>query len=515
MPSWIRPPLWTWVIAALITFAGMLGCGTKPAPVAKKPPLKKAAPAKVKPPTKPAASADSGTNDPGTTKFTPRLPRENGDDAPVRPRPAGSVSDLLQEGTAQEFALPKIDDAKCEVAGIRKLVGKHLILYTDVPATVAEVAPLPALFDAAVPLWAKYFGADEGKLTDWKIVGCLMDRKERFVGAGLFTSDLPEFPHGFQKGSQIWLFDQPSDYYRQHLLLHEGTHAFMNRWLGGAGPPWYMEGMAELLGTHQWNGRELSLGYNPTDKTLVPYWGRVKIIKDEFAEQRGLTLLDIFRYDAQAHLKNEAYGWCWGATAFLDNHPQTRAAFRELRHHTKDRSIEFSRRFHERLKPEWNNISEDWQLFVIHLDYGYDVERAATLRKEAQPLPAGGATVNVAADRLWQSTGFAVEAGKTYELTASGQFVLSRGKQPWISEPGGVTIEYYGGMPLGVLLAAVSDPANPGGGLTPLASPQVIGTAGKFTPKFSGTLYLCVNDSPAKLADNEGSVSVQIREAKP
>jgi hypothetical protein len=425
------------------------------------------------------------------------------------------VSDLLQQGTAQEFALPDLDDGKIAAAGIRKLASKHLTLYTDVPATVKEVEQLPQLFEIAIPLWAKYFEVDPAKLADWKIVGCLMESKERFQGAGLYTRDLPDFPHGFQKGSQVWLFDQPSDYYRRHLLLHEGTHAFMNRWLGGAGPPWYMEGMAELLGTHEWNGRELKLGYNPPDKTQVPYWGRVKIIKDEWAEQRGQTLIDIFRYDAQAHIKNEAYGWCWGATAFLNEHPLTREPFQELRKNTQDRSIEFSRRFIERLKPQWNNIAEDWQLFVIHLDYGYDVARAATIRKPAQPLLPAGATVNVAADRLWQSTGISVEAGKSYELTASGKFTLAQKPQPWISEPGGVTIEYYGGMPLGVLLAGVSDAVNPGAGLTPLATPHIVGYAGKITPKFSGTLYLCLNDSPAKLADNQGSVNVTINATKP
>jgi hypothetical protein len=496
------------------------GCGPA-APAAKKPVSKKVGPTKVavaqaKPATETQPKPAQTSGEPGTSKFTPRLPATvANDDAPSKPRPAGSVSDLLRQGAAQEFAAPAFDEGKIATAGIRKLTGKHLILYTDVPATVVEIEQLPALFDAAVPLWAKYFEVDLAQLADWKIVGCLMKSKERFQGAGLYTRDLPDFPHGFQKGSQVWLFDQPSDYYRRHLLLHEGTHAFMNRWLGGAGPPWYMEGMAELLGTHEWDGRELKLGYNPPDKTQVPYWGRVKIIKDEFAAQKGQTLYDIFRYDAQAHLKNEAYGWCWGAAAFLNDHPLTREPFQELRRNTQDRSIEFSRRFHELLKPEWNNIAEDWQLFIVHLDYGYDIARAATVRKPGQPLAAGGATVNVAADRLWQSTGVQVDAGKTYELAASGRFTLAQQPQPWISEPGGVTIEYYGGMPLGILLAAVSDPANPGAGMTPLANPLPIGLARQITPKFTGTLYLCLNDSPAKLADNQGAVSVQIRSAQP
>ena len=60
-----------------------------------------------------------------------------------------------------------------------------------------------------------------------------------------------KFLHGLSTGSDLWLYDQPSAYYRRHLLLHEGTHAFMGKFLGGCGPGWYMEGTAELFGTHR------------------------------------------------------------------------------------------------------------------------------------------------------------------------------------------------------------------------------------------------------------------------
>lgn len=517
-----------WASALCMLIAGWLlvgigGCGQTKKPAAKKVSKKNVAvaPASPAPQTKPqpqtpqpqtppksfmppSTPAGSAANPP------PVAPTIRDSDKPAPPRPAGSLSDLVERGQAAEFALPQLEEGKIATAGIRKITGKHLTLYTDLPATVEDVARLPQVFDAAVPQWAKYFGVDETKLVDWKLIGCVMESKPRFQGAGLYPGDLPEFPNGYQRGSQFWLFDQPSDYYRRHLLLHEGTHAFMTRWLSGAGPPWYMEGMAELLGTHDWNGERLVLGYNPPDKALVPYWGRVKIVKEEFAANRGLTLFDIFRYDAQAHLKNDAYGWCWAVSTFLSNHPATRDEFQKLQKNTQDRSIEFSKKFYETLKPQWPQIAEDWQLFVINIDYGYDVARAATVRKASALLPAGGATVNVAADRFWQSTGVQVEAGKTYELTASGRFSLAQQPQPWWSEPNGVTIEYHQGKPLGMLLAAISEPNAMDTGITPLASPEIIGLSAKFTPRKNGTLYLCLNDSPAKLADNQGSATVTI-----
>jgi hypothetical protein len=407
--------------------------------------------------------------------------------------------------------LPAIEEGKVAAAGIRKLTGKHLTLYTDLPADAGPaVDELPRVFDAAVPLWCEYFGVDPAKPAEWKIVGSLMKDKERFLGAGLYSENLPPFPHGFAQGSQVWLYDQPSDYYRRHLLLHEGTHAFMNRWLGGAGPPWYMEGMAELLSTHRWKDGKLTLAYLPRTKDEVPYWGRVKIVKDEFAAGRGMSLVGIMKYDNHAHLRTEPYGWCWAAVNFFDQHPQTRGPFRELKSHTADRSIDFSKQFFDELKPHWRGIDEDWQLFVSQCDYGYDVARAATVRKPAIDLPAAGATVTIAADRGWQSSGFALRAGQKYKITATGRFQVAGGLKPWPSEAGGVTIRYERGQPLGMLLAAVSDVESPANPVSPLAIPQPIGASGTVAPESSGTLYLRINDSAAGLADNAGTLSVRI-----
>ncbi len=63
-----------------------------------------------------------------------------------------------------------------------------------------------------------------------------------------------------------------------------------------------------------------------------------------------------------------------------------------------------------------------------------------------------------------------------------------------------------------MLLAAVHpepfDPRSESSLLKPIA----IGEAATIRPTESGTLYLRINDSPAELADNAGSLDVQIRE---
>ena len=409
---------------------------------------------------------------------------------------------------ADDFRLPEIDEQRIATAGIRKIAGRYVTLFTDLPA--GEVDELPGVFDAAVPLWCAYFGIRPADVEGWKTVGFVMRDKERFEGTGLYLDSLPPFPNGYSLGSQLWIYDQPSAYYRRHLLLHEGTHLFMYRWLGGAGPPWYMEGLAELLGTHRWERGKLMLGVMPRSKEDVPYWGRVKIVRDEYAAGRGLTLTDVMNYDSQAHLRQEPYGWCWAAAAFLDGHPLTQRAFRELKSDVQLSRDELSRKLRQRLKDQWTVISEDWQLFVLDCDYGYDFARAAVVRKPAIDLPPSGAKVSVASDRGWQSTGFKLVAGKTYAITATGRFTVAGGDKPWPCEAGGVTIRYHDGRPLGMLLGAVYD-EGAASSETPLASPEPIGVGTQLTPTSSGTLYLSINEAAAGLTDNRGPVEVQIR----
>src|SRR4029078_11170102 len=104
---------------------------------------------------------------------------------------------------------------------------------------------------------------------------------------------------------------------------------------------------------------------------------RIKIIKDEVAAGRPLSLIEIMQYGPHAHLQVEAYAWCWAAAMFLDQHPLTQHAFRELKNNTRCLTLEFSNRFYERLKEQWPAIVQDWQMFIFESYYGYYIRRAA------------------------------------------------------------------------------------------------------------------------------------------
>ena len=419
--------------------------------------------------------------------------------------------------TAQDYAPAPVDEARVRAAGIRKLSGTHLTLYTDVPPS-DDVDGLPAVFDLAYPQWCAYFGLPDRARRSWRMNGFLMQDKARFVQAGVYPADLPPFLNGFAKDADLWMYEQPTAYYRRHLLLHEGTHGFMNTVLGGGGQPWYMEGLAELLGTHKLEAGRLTLGYFPKDRLETPGLGRIKLVQDAVEQGRLLTVAEVMALGNSYARPNEPYAWSWAMCALLDGLPRYRPRFRDLK--TDVRRVDFNRRFEARFqqpgKVDWDQFLDDWQVFCSGMEQGYDLARAGIDFAPGVALPTRGTKIKVAADRGWQSSRVRLEAGKSFRLTASGRFQLVKEPKAWWSEAGGVSIRYHAGRPLGELLAVVRPEASPG--TTPTTSqpsafltPNIVGLGTTLQPKTSGTLYLKLNDSPAELADNVGGVDVVIQ----
>lgn len=400
-----------------------------------------------------------------------------------------------------------IDEPKLLAAGIRRLEGRHLTLYTDLPSS-PETDSLGRVFDAAFPQWCRYFGM-EGVNDAWRMRGFLIADRRRFRALGLLPDRLPPFANGYSVGDMLWLYEQPSDYYRRHLLLHEGTHGFVRAFFGENAPPWYNEGIAELLGTHLWDGNTLTLAYTPRSPEEAPMWGRVKIVRDAVREGRGLTLEQVLAFGPTAHREVEPYGWCWALTALLDGDPRFRERFRSLPRYLN--RPDFAQQFERLIAPDRRLLQTEWLLLTHNIEYGYSFEAEALDLQPGVPLPTGGARYSVASHRGWQNTGYRVEAGKTYRLTAQGRYTIARDGGDWLCEPDGVTIRYHRGKPLGMLLAAVDAPDfttdQPGGLLDPVA----VGSRCDWSPPASGTLFLRINDSPAELGDNTGSVNVFIR----
>jgi hypothetical protein len=423
---------------------------------------------------------------------------------------------LPQKSVANNSA---IDDSHIQSAGIRKLTSEHLVLYTDV-ASSPEVDRLPKIFDQAVPQWAAYFNIDESNLRKWQARAFLMTDARRFGALKLLPAGRENFENGISSGSDIWLRDQPSDYYRRHLLLHEGTHAFMFAFLGACGPGWYMEGTAELLGTHRLDPKTdaLSLGIMPRNREEVPMLGRIKLIRDAAADHRTLSFPAVMHLDNTKQLGSEAYAWCWAATKFLDSNPHYRDRFRQLRAIVKEDN--FNEIFRQRFAADWSDLNAEWTAYISTLDYGFDFGRMAINFKTGKPLLGGGQTITIRADRGWQASGVLLEAGKSYDISASGRYQiaterLDASEKPWPCEPGGVTIEYRDGRPLGMLFGAIDSRDEHASSAKPsFAEPTAVGLHAIVKPTATGTLYLRVNDSPAALDDNRGNLTISIKPAQ-
>jgi hypothetical protein len=193
--------------------------------------------------------------------------------------------------------------------------------------------------------------------------------------------------------------------------------------------------------------------------------------------------------------------------AFLDGHPNYRERFRKLLKYVND--DHFNRRLSEAFGDDGWKLAEEWQVFANDIAYSYDMTRTVIDFKPGRPLPAAGAKVHVAADQGWQNSGIRLEGSKAYRLRGSGKYQVAKGSHVWYSEPGGVSVRYYHGRPLGVLLACLH-PDGAAKDTSPFVAPLVVGLGATVHPPQSGTLYFRTNISSGELDGAAGNLTVTV-----
>lgn len=393
--------------------------------------------------------------------------------------------------------------------GFRVVTGKHIELITDMPLD-DSIRELTRVFDAAVPLWCEVFEVEPAAVESWRVKAYLMLDRPRFVAHKLLPAQLPNFPYGFQVGDRLWVSEQPSAYYRRHLLLHEGTHWFMHRKYGSSGPPWLMEGLAELLGTHHWDGQRLTMGIIPQTKHEVPYWGRVSLIRQQLADGVAPSLESVLRYGPTAHQQVEAYAWSWAAVLFLKNHPDTAEVFQRLLKQPMAEDQSLNRWLFRRLSTQWPRVRYHWNAFLSDLDYGFE-PRHGLLAISQQPVRLTAQhRFDLAADRSWQASGVYLRQGERFRVAATGEFVLRDTPRPWPSQPEGVTLEYHQGSPLGKLLMTLAAPITEEPDSALPITVEAVGLGGEYKAVQTGELHFRVNEAQGQLGDNTGTIEVTI-----
>jgi hypothetical protein len=412
--------------------------------------------------------------------------------------------------------------------GIRVLEGEHLILFTDLRDR-QDIEELPLVFEYAIKQWSEFFSIDRTKCRSWKMRVYVMEDDQRFRRAGLMPDTLPPFPAGFQTGADMWVYSQPGDYYTRHLLLHEGTHAFMEWFLKGWGAPWYSEGMAEKLALHQWNpeatdpNQRLKLNANIKDKLQVPYWGRISLIHKDLESGQGLGLEQVLGLPTHAFREVRHYGWAWALSQFLSQHEGSRQGFQEFQQQVGTGTENFNAFVARILEPNQSVLNRDWELFIREFDYGTDVNRVRliTATNQTEKSQTAGEAWWVKADHAWQSTAIKLQPGDRVRISCESRFQVGASKPavqivPWIATANGITLEYYRGRPLGLLLAGTLDEQQPDGfsQIQGLLVPTPIGAEGIFKAERVGLLCLRINDSPAKMEDNRGVLEVKIQKVE-
>ena len=416
-------------------------------------------------------------------------------------------------GQRSAAAPRQVDDARARAAGIRKLTSKHLVLYTDLPSD-PEIDQLPAVFDQAVPQWAAYFGVDRGE------DGATGKRRRFSLATAAVRRARPDAsrqrrvrqrhlagPRTVAVRSADGVLSAAPVAARRDARVHgRRSSAAAGRAGTWKAPPscWARTGSTSATG-------RLTLRIMPQNREEVPMLGRIKLIHDALAADRALALPAVMEIDNRQQLGNEAYAWCWAAAKFLDSHPRYRDRFRKLQRARARRRISTTSSA-ATFADDWADLLAEWQAFVATLDHGYDFERMAI---DFEPRPSRWRPARAASRSRPIAAGNRRACGskraRSYRVTAAGPLPdrANRRREPWPCEPGGVTIEYYDGRPLGMLLGAIDgrEPAR----RDAFAQPIGIGLGTTITPTASGTLYLRVNDSAGRLDDNRGTLTVDDR----
>jgi hypothetical protein len=408
---------------------------------------------------------------------------------------------------------PQHDDARLRTYGISATQSKRLKLYTDGPLDrVKTIGPaVDALYDALT----EYFGAlpPARDRSEFTVTGYVMADKSKFRNAGLLPENLPPFLNGRHRDLEFWVNEQDTDYYRRHLVLHEFTHCFMYAVDDVNIPPWYAEGMAELFGTHEVDAAgHYRFCVMPDRAENFQGHGRIALVRSETTAGRWKSLDDVERLAPKEYLETPAYAWSWAACEFLNGHPRYSQKFRELGRQTTGFQFKVAvRRFFAR---GGNDLRTEWSLFTHELQDGFDLTRAAIQFQPGKPLAdkESGHSIDVAADRGWQSGGVVVHKGSEYEVSASGEVTLAKDPKPWMSQPQGVSILYSEGRPIGQLLAAIHREPADASAIESMLDQCVIGRDRRFVAPLNGTLYFRVNDHWNSLADNDGHYHATVRE---
>lgn len=165
-----------------------------------------------------------------------------------------------------KYCAPDTVDTTAQGANAFTVLTAHYQLYAELPKDGAE--EMARMLEAAYPAFQDYFTATP-PLAAGEHLSVKVFADEPAWAAGLMADGVmvPAEAGGYYAPSTktAYLYKQGNPYYTHVLLLHEATHQFhyLARLKGQNLPFWYVEGVAESLGRHDWDGKCVALGVVP------------------------------------------------------------------------------------------------------------------------------------------------------------------------------------------------------------------------------------------------------------
>lgn len=430
---------------------------------------------------------------------------------PVAEPKAEPVEPTTQKNFRPADRRPKHDDDRLKQSGIGIYESTRLKLYTDIDPTIAET--LTSVIDQVYPEWVANLGElpPDRNNAEFQITGYLIRDEALFRSFELVPPNL-HFEHGLHSRNEFWMREQEFDYYRRHLLLHEATHCYMTFVPISDLPIWYLEGMAEYFASHRVDNQgHMTFGEMPTSAKEFAGFGRIPIIQADVAANRRLSIDEILQFSPAEFRSVNYYSWSWALCYFLDQSPRYQQRFRELSPLRNQSS--FADAFKKSFADDYHELATAWSLFSSDLQYGYDIVRAEIDFREGTPLeaPQDERRISLNTELGWQSSGVRVEKGLRYRITAAGLYTLAERPKPWLSEPQGISIQYFAGRPIGQLVGCIrqldTDPKSSEQSMLKVFS---VGRELELAAPITGTLYFRINDAWNSLADDRGTVDITL-----
>ena len=390
---------------------------------------------------------------------------------------------------------PLPDDETLMTAGLTVLKTDAVRLITDLPAV--DAAPLLPVADAAYATLPSVFGevpTAAASNDSPPVTAMIVRAEERLRAAGLIAGSLQTDIHGRHDGWRFWMRWPQRDYYRRHLMMHEMAHCWTMA-AGGRAPDAFLEGCAEWFATHRLDDAELTVGVLPTSAAAFRGWGRIETLRREAAAS-AMSAREVMEMPSAAFTGlPRAYAWAWAWCVLADRSPQTADDFASLRRALTRGDLVRDDVYALADRMDATGLWAWWQAAC---DYGVDPRQVAP-----RPAMLDGGGWTITAQGGWQETTVQIPDDGRVLLEATGLSVLGHGGRPWTSAPRGIRLDYFGGVPIGTLLACVRRGPQ-------WSEARVVGEAAELTFERGGVLCLRVNDAWAEVGDNAGGYTVVV-----